>query len=406
MIYRISKRDKNIAGSITLSGSKSISNRVLIIEALSNASIEKRNLADAHDTKLLQQLLHSDQSTLDAEDAGTTFRFLTAYLAFRKGEWILTGSERMQQRPIGGLVNALRFLGAEISYLKKENFPPLKIIGGKLSGDHVKISAGISSQFVSALLMIAPLLQYGLTIELEGKIVSEPYISMTLSLMNYFGVNHEHHGNMIRVSPQRYKPKDIFIESDWSAASYYYEMATFADEVNLELNGLLQDSFQGDAILVSLMKSFGVATEFHHESLTLSKKQINSSSENHFDLSNYPDLAPALFAVAAGMSAPISFSGLEHLAYKESHREHALQTELGKCGIEVVNKNGAITVSGKFSATSPQFKTYNDHRLAMAFAPLALVCNEVLIEDPMVVNKSYPKYWDDLRSIGFEIEGM
>jgi len=404
MIYRVQKPDKNISGSVTLSGSKSISNRVLIIEALSNSTIEKRNLAEAHDTKLLHQLLHSNQTVLDAEDAGTAFRFLTGYLAFKEGEWALTGNERMQQRPIGGLVNALRNLGAEISYLKKENFPPLKISGGKLTGDQVLVSAGISSQFVSALLMIAPLMKNGLTIELEGKIVSEPYISMTLSLMNYFGVKHEHHENKIHVPAQSYQPKNIFIESDWSAASYYYEMAALADEVDIELKGLLQNSFQGDAVLSSLMKSFGIITQFQSEALTISKMKTNVVPQNHFDLSSYPDLAPALFVTAGGLSKQTSFSGLEHLAYKESHRENALRTELGKCGIEVTNEGGVISVSGKFAAHKPRFKTYNDHRMAMALAPLALICDEVLIEDPLVVNKSYPNYWNDLKMLGFKIE--
>jgi 3-phosphoshikimate 1-carboxyvinyltransferase len=373
------------------------------MEALSGTTVQKRNLASAHDTRLLQQLLDSGQSTLDAEDAGTAFRFLTAFLAFKEGEWILTGNERMQQRPIGGLVNALRSLGAQIGYLKREHFPPLKIIGGKLTGNRVNVSAGISSQFVSALLMIAPLMPNGLTIELEGKIVSEPYISMTLSLMRYFGVRYDQRDHTIHVPPQSYQPRDIFIESDWSAASYYYEMAALADEATIDLKGLLRDSFQGDAVLSSLMKSFGVHTGFAHESVTLSKSAGNSS-HRQFDLSAYPDLAPALFATAGGLSKTVSFFGLEHLAYKESHRENALRNELAKCGISVVNDDEVITLSGKFSASAPHFMTYNDHRMAMALAPLALVSGEVLIEDPMVVNKSYPNYWNDLRSVGFEIE--
>jgi len=404
MIYRIRKSDKNISGSVTLSGSKSISNRVLIIEALSGSHFQKRNLADARDTLLLQQLLQSNQATLDAQDAGTTFRFLTAYLSLKAGAWTLTGNERMQQRPIGGLVNALRRLGAEISYLNKENFPPLKITGGKLNGSHVKISAGISSQFVSALLMIAPMLKNGLTIELEGKIVSEPYISMTLSLMKEFGVKHEYRENMIHVPSQSYRPKDIFIESDWSAASYYYEMAAFAKEINLELNGLLENSFQGDAVMASLMNSLGVATSFAKEKIILTQSSSSLLSPLRFSLSDYPDLAPALFVTAAGLSKEITFSGLEHLAYKESHREEALRKELAKVGVDVSNKNGIITVKGNFQSTDLPFSTYHDHRMAMALAPLALIGEEVLIEDPMVVNKSYPKYWDDLQSLGFEIE--
>ena len=403
MIYRIRKRNKNISGSIILSGSKSISNRVLIIEALCESPITKRNLANARDTALLQELLQFPAEEYDAQDAGTTFRFLTAYLALKEGEWTLTGNDRMQQRPIGGLVNALKSLGAEISYLNKENFPPLKITGGKLKGDYVKISAGISSQFVSALLLIAPMMKNGLTIELVGKVVSEPYIAMTLALMNYFGVSHEQRDHSIIIPPQPYQPKDIFIESDWSAASYYYEMIAFAEEARLELKGLLENSFQGDAVIASLMESLGVKTEFEEEKIILTRSS-STQSATHFQLTDYPDLAPAMFVTAAGLSKTISFSGLEHLAYKESHREEALRTELAKCGTSVKNENGIITVSGDFIANRPQFSTYHDHRMAMSFAPLSMLSDEVLIEDPEVVNKSYPKFWDDLKSIGFEIE--
>jgi len=403
MIYRIRKRNKNISGSIILSGSKSISNRVLIIEALCESPITKRNLANARDTALLQELLQFPAEEYDAQDAGTTFRFLTAYLALKEGEWTLTGNDRMQQRPIGGLVNALKSLGAEISYLNKENFPPLKITGGKLKGDHVKISAGISSQFVSALLLIAPMMKNGLTIELVGKVVSEPYIAMTLALMNYFGVSHEQRDHSIIIPPQPYQPKDIFIESDWSAASYYYEMIAFAEEARLELKGLLENSFQGDAVIASLMESLGVKTEFEEEKIILTRSS-STQSATHFQLTDYPDLAPAMFVTAAGLSKTISFSGLEHLSYKEIHREEALLTELARCRTSVKNENGIITVSGDFRANRPQFSTYHDHRMAMSFAPLSMLSDEVLIEDPEVVNKSYPKFWDDLKSIGFEIE--
>jgi len=377
---------------------------VLIIEALCESPIKKRNIANARDTALLQELLQFTTETYDAQDAGTTFRFLTAYLALKEGSWTLTGNERMQQRPIGGLVNALRTLGVEISYLGKENFPPLKIIGGKLKGDHVKISAGISSQFVSAMLLIAPMMRNGLTIELEGKVVSEPYISMTLSLMKYFGVSHEQRDHTIIVSPQQYQPRDVFIESDWSAASYYYEMVAFADEANLELNGLLRNSFQGDAVIASLMESFGVQTKFEEEKIILTKSTSPKQSSSHFELIDYPDLAPAIFVTAGGLSKKASFSGLEHLAYKESHREVALGVELAKCGISVINEKEIITVSGNFNASHLQFSTYHDHRMAMTFAPLAMLSDYVTIEDPDVVNKSYPKYWDDLKSLGFEIE--
>jgi len=413
VIYRIKKKDRSLKGKLFLSGSKSISNRVLIIEALSNSSFGKKNIANAKDTVLLQQLLReesfrlsSSQNIFDAQDAGTTFRFLTAYLAFKEGEWFITGSERMRQRPISDLVTALKQLGAEISFPERENFPPLKITGGKLHGDFVRVNANISSQFVSALLMIAPCLPNGLTIELAGNVVSEPYIEMTLTLMKYFGVNHTRSVNSIHVDHQQYQPKDVFIESDWSAASYYYEMATFADEVDFELNGLLRNSFQGDSVIAQFMKSFGVETEFIPDGSgeTIHLKKTHSHPPSHLHLQQFPDLAPALFVTAAGLSQKISFSGLEHLAYKESNREEAMRNELAKCGISITNANGNISVEGNFSAKHPRFSTYGDHRMAMAFAPLAILCDKVEIEDPMVVNKSYPKFWDDLKAIGFEIE--
>ena len=407
MIYRIRKKDRSLHGKLFLSGSKSISNRVLIIEALSNSSFDKRNIADAKDTVLLQRLLQSSSKTFDAQDAGTTFRFLTAYLAFKEGSWMLTGNERMRQRPIGDLVNALKQLGAEISFQEKENYPPVKITGGKLKGNHVNVNANISSQFVSALLMIAPCLPGGLSIELSGDVVSEPYIEMTLALMKYFGVNHSRNGNTIHVDAQHYQPKDIFIESDWSAASYYYEMAAFADEVDLEFNGLTPHSFQGDAAIAGFMKSFGVETDFEKEKIRLRKiSSQGSRTPLHFHLLNYPDLAPAMFVIAGGLSQKVTFSGLEHLAYKESNREEVLRTELAKCGISVLNSKGIISVEGNFSANNPRFFTYHDHRMAMAFAPLAMLCDEVEIEDPMVVNKSYPKFWEDLKKIGFEVDSI
>jgi len=256
--------------------------------------------------------------------------------------------------------------------------------------------------------MISPYLPNGLTIELAGNVVSEPYIEMTLALMKYFVVTHTRSENSIHVDPQQYLSKDIFIESDWSAASYYYEMAAFADEVDLELNGLTKASFQGDAAIAEFMKSFGVETDFDPgesgEKIHLRKTLSRSQSDLHFHLQQFPDLAPALFVTAAGLSQKISFSGLEHLAYKESNREEALRTELAKCGINVTNTSGNILVEGNFSAAHPRFSTYKDHRMAMAFAPLAMLYDEVEIEDPMVVNKSYPKFWDDLKAVGFEVE--
>jgi 3-phosphoshikimate 1-carboxyvinyltransferase len=400
--YKITKKDRNIKGHIHLGGSKSISNRVLIIEALAGKSFQKRNLSDSNDTNLMMQLLQFAGNAFNAHDAGTTFRFMTALLSVREGEWILTGSDRMQQRPIGDLVDPLRKLGAQIEYTGKENFPPLKIRGGKIKGGSVAVHSGISSQFASALLMIAPYFEEGLTVELTGAIVSEPYIDMTLSLMNYFSVHHEKRERIIHVPPQEYQPRAVFIESDWSAASYYYEMAAFADELDLTLSGLLQNSFQGDAAIAGIMENFGVATDYADELIHLSK--VNQRGRFNFHLNDQPDLAPALFATCGGLSQAAAFTGLGHLQYKESHREEALRNELSKCGIAVGKDGDTITISGKFIPGEYPFKTYLDHRMAMAFAPLAMLCDSVIIEDPLVVKKSYPVFWEDIAQLGYVVE--
>lgn len=401
MTYKVVKRGKSIRGHIQLNGSKSISNRILIIEALAGGVISKRNLSDSGDTLILQDLLYSPGPEFDAHDAGTTFRFLTAYLALQEGEWVLTGSDRMKERPIGDLVKPLRELGADIKFIGKENYPPIKIMGGRLKGNKVNVNSGISSQFASALLMIAPALKNGLTLELSGDIVSAPYIEMTLSLMQYFGVYHGRHGSAIHIPNQSYQVRDIFIESDWSAASYYYEIAAFADEVELTLSGLLQHSFQGDSAIASFMKKFGIATSYENERILLHKS--SPSGNLQFNLKAQPDLSPALITTSAGLSQAAFFTGLGHLKYKESHRAEALKAELKKCGIVVINENNAIHVSGKFVPGNYTFSTYLDHRMAMTFAPLAMLCGEIFIEDPLVVKKSYPAFWNDMEALGFEV---
>ncbi len=402
MIYRIRKENRKLSGEIHLSGSKSISNRVLIIEALMGKDIDKKNLSDSNDTKVLTQLLTTVETTIDAHDAGTVFRFLTAYLALNEGEWILTGSDRMKQRPIGDLVDPLRALGAQIEYIEKENFPPVKISGGRIRGGRVAVHSNISSQFASALLMIAPCLKNGLTLELKGEIVSQPYIEMTLSLMKHFGIDHTRNEQTIHIPHQQYHSNKIFIESDWSAASYYYEMAAFADEPELTLSGLLQNSFQGDSAIATLMESFRVMTTYKEEKILLTKSP--SKNDFRFNLKDQPDLAPALFVTCAGLSQEATFTGLEHLQYKESHREEALQKELAKCGIAVTRSGDTIMIDGKFISRPYTFSTYLDHRMAMAFSPLAMLCSEIIIDDPLVVKKSYPQFWDHLQILGFDVE--
>ncbi len=396
-----------LKGVVDLSGSKSISNRVLIIRALCKYAFAVHKLAAADDTRLLQELLESDAPVRDAGPAGTTFRFLTAFLSLQEGEQVLTGSERMKNRPIGLLVDALRSLGANISYLEKEGYPPLKI--GAPGSDfgrtaHVRIPANTSSQYISALLMIAPVLPQGLVLELEGKIVSRPYIEMTLALMAYFGVQHEWTDHTITIAPQEYQAKDFTVEADWSAASYYYTMAAFAPEVHLQLNGLFASSTQGDAVLVEMMEAFGVQSDFNTAGVLLTKS--GSALPGHFqqDFLRCPDLAQSLAVVCGGLGVPATFTGLETLGIKETDRILALKTELGKLGVEVLPQGiDRFELQGRTVwKEEPEFQTYEDHRMAMAFAPLAMQ-HRIRISEPAVVGKSYPAFWEDIQQIGFDI---
>lgn len=402
----------SIKGKISLAGSKSISNRVLIIQALCKDDFSVSKLANANDTFLLQQLLSSENDTLDAGPAGTTFRFLTAYLSLQEGTQILTGSERMKQRPIGVLVDALRHLGANIDYLEKDGYPPLKIHAPENMGTNnsLSIPADTSSQYISALLMIAPVLPDGLSLTLEGEIVSLPYIQMTLKTMEYFGVNHQWEGNTIHIKPQEYEAKPFTVEADWSAASYYYAMAAFAEEVDLELDGLFEESVQGDAVLSEMMESFGVKTTFTSTGVRL-EKSGKAEEVFEWDFIECPDLAQTLAVICAGTGTPGLFTGLKTLKIKETDRIKALQNELGKVNSffsllpESVSKSKQehYLVEGQAQwDTAPVFATYEDHRMAMAFAPLAMK-GQIKIEEPDVVVKSYPDFWKDIGSLGFEV---
>jgi len=415
-MYQIQKADRRLIGEITLAGSKSISNRVLIIQALCDEDFPIHRLANAKDTQLLQALLASDEAVRDAGAAGTTFRFLTAYLAIQPGVQILTGTERMKQRPIKILVDALRQLGATIDYLEQEGYPPLQI--GEPTDENrtnqLTIAADTSSQYISALLMIAPILPNGLELTLVGNMVSRPYIEMTLAMMQYFGIQFNWVDNVITVPPQDYKAKPFIVEADWSAASYYYAMAAFAEEVDLQLNGLFENSTQGDAALVNMMERFGIITEFNTEGIRLRKSGSAPQPIFEYDFIECPDLAQTLAVVCAGMSVHGVFTGLETLKIKETDRIAALKNELAKVQATMAalpprfsqkgNKQyfsveGPVTVEN-----TPTFATYEDHRMAMAFAPLAFF-GPVQIEEPNVVEKSYPDFWEDLKKLGFEIMG-
>ena len=414
MTFTLRRAKQPLLGALTLAGSKSISNRALIIRALSGSDFPLHHLANAKDTELLLSLLNSREDILDAGAAGTTFRFLTAYLAMQPGTQLLTGTERMKHRPVGVLVDALRKLGARIEYVEKEGYPPLRISGPEGFGQtrELAISAGTSSQYISALLLIAPTLPQGLSLKLEGQVVSRPYIEMTLNLMRYFGVEHHWLGDTIEVPPQSYQPRPFTVEADWSAASYFYAMAALSDEVSLQLNGLFPESVQGDAILAEMMQHFGVETHFNEGGILLTKSGKALPAVFEWDFLRCPDLAQTLAVVCGALGVTGQFTGLETLRIKETDRISALEAELSKVQVTLSAMPPALTpqagkayfqTAGRANlASPPTFATYEDHRMAMAFAPLALLGN-IRIEEPMVVVKSYPRFWDDLKSLGFEV---
>ena len=412
--YRISKSDRTLSGTVTLDGSKSIANRVLIIRALSGTDFPIEHLAGSRDTETLQQLLASNETTPDAGAAGTTFRFLTAYLARQPGEQILTGSERMKQRPVGVLVEALRQLGADIDYLENVGYPPLRIGAGAVRGGELTISAGTSSQYISALLLLAPTLPEGLTLTLDGTIVSRPYIDMTLNIMAHFGAQTDWEGSTIRVQPTGYTARAFRVEADWSAASYYYVMAAFADRVALQLDGLYARSVQGDHAIANIMRGFGIETTYNETGVFLEKTLPPRRSLDQ-DFLRCPDLAQSVAVACAGTGTGGMFTGLETLRIKETDRIAALQTELAKVGVYLSALPPHLTgdptreyfmLEGTATfADPPTFPTYEDHRMAMAFAPLGML-HPVVVEEPGVVVKSYPAYWDDLRRVGFSVEAV
>ncbi|MBB6610894.1 3-phosphoshikimate 1-carboxyvinyltransferase [Pontibacter sp. Tf4] len=392
-----------LSGTINLPASKSEANRALIIAALAGGHSTIENLSEANDTQLLNRLLQSDAETIDAEDAGTVMRFLTAYYAITGQQKTLTGTDRMCQRPIKVLVDALRDLGATIVYLGEEGYPPLQLQGFAYSGEkHLKVRGDISSQYISALLMIAPLLPDGLVLELEGKIGSRPYIEMTLALMQHFGVSGNFEDNRIVVPNQSYSPATFRVEPDWSAASYWYSMVALAREADVTLPGLKKDSFQGDSAIVDIMRRLGVYTEFTPEGIRLTKKHCEKKVA--FDFTNCPDLAQTIVALCAALGVTLEMTGVESLRIKETDRIQALQIEVLGMGASldemtpgVFRMEPAIITKRKLA-----FRTYQDHRMAMAFAPISLL-EPVQIQEPGVVRKSYPRFWEDLEKVGFGV---
>ncbi len=419
MRYRISHPSKTLQGSIQLTASKSESNRALIIQALCNEKFEIKNLATAQDTTTLQHILTSaikqpqSNATYDVGAAGTTMRFLTAYFATQPGTHILTGSDRMKKRPIGILVNALLDLGATIEYMEEEGFPPLKITGKALKGGEIEIDGNVSSQFISALLLISPKFQNGLVIKFKGDVTSKPYINMTLKMMEEFRIYGQWHNDSISVSAQAYHKKSepdyaYTIEGDWSSASYWYAIAALSTEADFIIKGLNHPSLQGDSIVADIFTFFGIKTEYTDDGILLTKTRIKNEHFG-FDFSDCPDLAQTIAVVVSTMQIPAFFNGLHTLRIKETDRSVALKNELKKINVdvEILNDNSLKINSAESLNLLPlPFATYEDHRMAMAFAALAITCETITIEHPDVVQKSYPDFWNDLKKAGFVVEGI
>ena len=408
MIYKVSANLKTIKTGISLPSSKSISNRALIINALSYSPYPLRNLSDSDDTKVLQAALYSNNSKFDIGHAGTAMRFLTAFLAKIVGSWEVTGSERMQQRPISILVDALRELGAKIEYIKNEGFPPLRITGSHLSGKTIELDGSISSQYISALLLIAPTLENGLMLKLAGEITSRSYIELTLGLMARFGIQYQWEGNTITVPEQNYFPIDFTVESDWSGASYWYEILALCDSGEIFLENLELDSLQGDAGIADWFNPFGIVSTQQDGGVLLSKTENSSPEILIHDFIENPDVAQTMACLCVARNIPFHFSGLKTLKIKETNRIAALQNELAKFDAEVTEPSeGELAWDGKINAElaveKPMIETYHDHRMALAFAPMALAGKPVFIDDPMVITKSYPDFWNDLKKAGFTV---
>lgn len=394
---------------VTLPASKSLSNRALVINALAHSKVVPENLSDCDDTFVMKRALATPSELTDIMAAGTAMRFLTAYYAVTPGRTILTGTARMRRRPIKILVDALRQIGADIRYNGEEGYPPLRITGRQLEGGSVELSGSVSSQFTSALLMVGPVLEKGLHLKLTGNIVSIPYINMTLRLMRHFGAQAGWDGDReLFVEPGGYRPAPLTIENDWSAASYWYEMVALSPDegARVELPGLFAESAQGDSEVRRLFVPLGVKTEMTTEGAVLTKGAV-SDGEYEANLEQQPDLAQTVVATCALLGKPFKIKGLQSLRIKETDRLKALQNELGKLNFSIRESGGSIlSWNGKKNSTQPQLAidTYDDHRMAMALAPAAFRYRGIRINNPQVVSKSYPRFWQDLKAAGFKIE--
>ena len=413
MRYILNAPDK-IDAEVKLPASKSISNRALVMNALAGNKVMPDNLSDCDDTRVILDALRRMPETIDIGAAGTAMRFMTAYLAAVPGSHVLTGTERMKHRPIRALVDALRYIGADIEYEGEEGYPPLRINGRRLEGGVIEMPGDISSQYISALLMIGPVLERGLELRLTGEVVSRPYIDLTMCMMRDFGADAEWTDvDTITVRPKPYEPRPFFIESDWSAASYWYETLVLAEdgESEISLDGLTDGSRQGDSAVKYLFSMLGVRTVFKTRErgvpTTVTLKRVEPVPPRlDYDFVNQPDMVQTFVVCCALAGVPFRFTGLASLKIKETDRVEALKTEMRKLGYVVrETAAGELSWDGErcLRAGNIVIDTYEDHRMAMAFAPAAMAFPGLAINNPQVVSKSYPHFWDELRRAGFTI---
>ena len=408
MIYSISA-PTHITGEVILPASKSISNRALAINMLAGNAKTPVNLSDCDDTRVMLEWLNNRPLTVDIGAAGTAMRFSTALLAVTEGSHIITGSERMKKRPIGILVNALRQLGAQIEYVEDDGFPPLRIIGNNsLEGGIVSLPGNVSSQYISAMLMIGPTLKKGLTLQLTGEIISRPYINMTIAIMHSFGAEVQFvTDNTIVVKPGKYNPNDYTVENDWSAASYWYEIIALANntDATIYLPNLYKNSLQGDCRGAEVFRKLGVETQYTSNGVTLRKTPV-SIELLEYDFVEMPDLAQTFVVTCCMLGVHFHFTGLQSLKIKETDRINALKVEMKKLGYVIEDRNGSeLLWQGELCKPMDNcaIDTYEDHRMAMSFAPASMKIGKININDPHVVTKSYPHYWEDLKKVGFEL---
>lgn len=410
----IVKAPNRIKAEINLPASKSISNRVLVIHSLSGGNATLHNLSDCDDTQVMINALRDMPEVIDIKAAGTAMRFMSAYLSVTEGEHVITGTERMKHRPIGVLVDALRRLGADIEYVGEQGYPPLRIRGKQLEGGTLEVPGNISSQYISALLMIGPALRNGLELRLTGDIISRPYIDLTLHVMHEFGCKIEWSSvDTISVKPQRYDDREYVVENDWSASSYWYEMLALSKdkENGIVLPGLRDASRQGDSVVRYLYSLLGVKTAFKNgdhgqDTKVALTRHFSALTRMDYDFINQPDLAQTFVVTCCALGIPFHFTGLASLKIKETDRIEALKTEMRKLGYVLRDVNDCeLEWDGARceAEDNPSIDTYEDHRMAMSFAPLAITLGCIRINNPEVVSKSYPNYWDDLRKAGFEI---